>query len=216
MSKGIHYDHSDRIEFIRTSDWDELRERLKSIVFNAHPYEWFPLQRALLAKLGLEELAGYDGPVAHIIDTLGDDCTYEETVIAVRDRVVGLLRSQILRGGPTLLLDAEKMMGTSLCVLVPMLLEARLNEIEKAELTVKGSSVFLYDLWMTSIGFRILKALEMSLITDGSGLIKIQNHLKRLGLTVRVRHVEVIPYPNVPNMSSEMRNYILALIGSKI
>jgi hypothetical protein len=188
---------------------------LKSIVFDAHPYEWFPLQRALLAKLGLEELAGYDGPVAHIIDTLNDNSPYEETAIVVRERVVGLLRSQILRGGPTLLLDAEKMMETSLCVLVPILLEARLNEIENVELTVKGSRVFLYELWMTSIGFRILKALEMSLVTNESGLIRIQNHLKKLGLVVRVRHVEVIPYPNVPNMSSEMRNYILAFIGSK-
>ena len=68
---------------------------------------------------------------------------------------------------------------------------------------------------MTSIGFRILKALEMGLVTNGSGLIRIQDHLKKIGLAVRVKQVDVIPYPHATNMSSEMRNYVLALICSK-
>ena len=97
LSKGIHYDNTDRIELIRSKEWNELTDQMKAIVYNAHLYEWFPLQRALLTKLGLGEFAGYDGPVAHIIDTLNDISSYEDAVSVERERVVGLLRSQILR-----------------------------------------------------------------------------------------------------------------------
>jgi hypothetical protein len=199
-------------ELERKYDWPEIRQRIASLLDKIPKEKWFAAQRGLLSGFGMDELAGFDGNPANLLEDARNDISYRDARQAIFDTTINAIESQIERGGPTLFLDTERMSKTRASKLIPLIVERRQSEIENASITTRGRKVLLEDLWLTHYGYQILKALKLGLITDNEKLSLITEGFEELGMTTRIVKAGETSRSVTSFISESMRSYVMQLV----
>jgi hypothetical protein len=199
-------------ELTQKFDWNGIRRRITSTLEKMPSEKWYGAQRGMLIGLGMEELAGLDGNPADLLRSTMDDMSFKDARHIIFDNTIELIESQIERDGPTLFLDMEKMRKTGASKLIPKIAERRREEVENACLYIKGSKVFLEELWMTHYGYQLLAASKIGLTTDLEGLESIKSSFEELGMKIRTENT-LDDFPRMDFVSESMRSHVLHLIG---
>jgi hypothetical protein len=200
-------------ELAQKFDWNGIRRRITSTLEKLPSEEWYGAQRGMLIGLGMEELAGFDGNPADLLRGTMNDMSFKDARHIIFDNTIELIESQIERDGPTLFLDMEKMRKTGASKLIPKIAERRREEVENACLYIKGSRVFLEELWMTHYGYQLLAASNIGLTTDLEGLESIKSNFEELGMKIRTENTMIDSSPCMDFVSESMRSHVLHLIS---
>ncbi len=172
-------------------EWAEIHKRIQMILTMVPESDWYPAQRGLMMALSLDELAGYDGNPKDLLDWTSDDMDYHTAQQKVFDRAIDLIEEQVERGGPTLFLDTEAMKTTRASKLIPKIVDAREQEMEKTVVLTKGSMALLNSLWLSHYGFKILSAIGVKSTKHyGTGLGRISESLEALGFKLATKTVD--------------------------
>jgi hypothetical protein len=199
-------------ELARRFDWSKIRGRITSLLRKLSKENWFGAQRGMLSGFGMDELAGFDGDSEELLDDTENNMSYKDARHVIFDNAIKLLESQLERGGPTLFLDTDGMRKTRASKLIPLIAEKRKAEVENANILIKGSKVFLEDLWMTHYGYQILAASKLGLITDIEELTSIKGRFEELGMTIQTTNVKVNNRFQTGSISESMRSHVLNTI----
>ena len=192
-------------------DWSTIRERILTVLSQTTKEDWYSLQRGLLIGFNMEELAGFDGDPALLLDRADETMDYQNAKRAIFDRAVELLDEQILNEGPTLFLDTEAMKETRASKLIAKIVEARKREINNTTVLTKGSTSLMNSLWLTHYGYKILEALSVGILHFGAELEKIKQSLDELGFTLKTRDVESLDTAVIPESvvsSQSMKHFV--------
>jgi hypothetical protein len=199
-------------ELAQKLDWHGIRRRITSTLEKLSQEDWYAAQRGMLIGLGMEELAGFDGNPENLLRGTTDDISFKDARHIIFDGTIEMIESQIERGGPTLFLDIEKMRKTRASKLIPKIAERRREEVENARLYIKGSRVFLEELWMTHYGHQMLIASKLGFTTDLEGLESIKSRFEELGMEIRTEHAMADVTPRMDFASESMQSHVLHLI----
>lgn len=200
-------------ELAQKFNWNDIRNRITSTLEKMPSEEWYGAQRGLLIGLGMEELAGFDGNPADLLKGTMDHMSFKDARHIIFDNAIELIESQIDRGGPTLFLGIEKMSKTGASKLIPKIAERRKEEVESACLYIKGSRVFLEELWMTHYGHQLLAASNIGFTTNLEGLESIKSRFEELGMKIRTEKTMIEGSPYIDPSSESMRSHVLHLIS---
>ena len=142
--------------FLKKSSWIELLEKVAEVqnsvggLTDVTPQiSQGKVRDGLLELLALQDMRGLDINLLDIFKQL-NGTNLREVREAARELCIPLLREQI-RIGNTFFLDADVMKESELTVLIPGVLEARINEIRNLE-----TNPPLSDVYSTYYGFSIL------------------------------------------------------------
>ena len=121
--------------FLKESPWNELLEKVVEVQESTGLGNKTPqisqgkVRDGLLELLSLQDMRGLDFDLLEAFKQM-DGNDLQEIRLAAREKCIPLLREQIRRGN-TFFLDADTMRESELTVLIPGILEARINEIRK-------------------------------------------------------------------------------------
>ena len=141
--------------FLKKSSWSELLEKVAEVQDPVEGGNKTPqisqgkIRDGLLELLALQDVRGLDIDLLDTVRKIDGD-NLQEIRNTAREHCIPLLREQI-RIGNTFFLDADAMRETELTVLIPGILEARINEIKSLE-----TNPPLSDVYSTYYGFSIL------------------------------------------------------------
>jgi len=123
---------------------------------------WFAAQFGFLAGLGLQNIAGYDGPPDAILEKVNDLMSFTKSIEVIQQHVIKLLHQQLREGGSSHFINIKALMGTEAAIIVPELLENRRKEIEnlRLRLTNADGKTDGKVLWFTHYGREILSAIS--------------------------------------------------------
>lgn len=221
MRKSLEDNRIEWLNYLELSsreDWSKVIRRLKKQVAITPENLWFVFQRGFFEVFGFGELAGYDGNPCEIINPLLETLDYAEAKEHIYDRMIELLEVQLERGGPTFLLDVDRMSETRAARLVPQVLELRRIEIENVVVAKINTFAYLLPLWFTAWGYEILHTLGFWFATKAYRLTEVRKLLKPLGLKFRTKNIECFEKIEFPQFSAGVQEFILNLIteSSKI
>ncbi|MGY5852273.1 MAG: hypothetical protein RTU92_01750, partial [Candidatus Thorarchaeota archaeon] len=145
---------------IESSGWIFARDELRTALNTSVGDRWFLKNDIFLHIFGAEELIGYDGDVDQILGDIDLQEHYDAIRIVFHDRLVNLVKAQLLNGGSTLFFNSELMSERISASLIPILIEARQREIVTALSRHKSDKYrhenYSLPIWKTSYGFSIL------------------------------------------------------------
>ena len=195
--------------------WSEIRDRILTVLDQITKNDWYAVQRGLLIGLGMEELAGFDGDPAKLLDNTTESMDYETAKRAIFDSAVELLDEQISNNGPTLFLETEPMKETRASRLIAKIVEARRREIENTTVLTKGSTSLMNALWLTHYGYKILRALEVGVRHFGVAIEEVKRSLEDIGLSLMTREVDSLETVDIEEpvvCSQSMRDFVFKQI----
>ena len=138
--------------FLKESSWNDFLDTLERIQsapnWDLHTSEG-KIRDGIIELLQLQEMRGLDIDVLEAFRNI-KGINLEEIREGVREHSISLLREQI-RIGNTFFIDTDDLKETELTVLIPGILEARLNEVQNLE-----TKPPLSDVYSTYYGFSIL------------------------------------------------------------
>ncbi len=196
-------------------EWSEIRERILTVLNQITENDWYAIQRGFLIGFGMEELAGYDGNPAKLLENTNDSIDYETAREIIYDNAVELLDEQISNGGPTLFLDIEVMKETRASKLIAKIAEARKLEIENTTILTRGSTSLMNALWLTHYGYKILEVLGIGIRHFGVELEKVKQSLEDLGFSINTCEVESLETDEIKEpmvVSQSMKHFVFNLI----
>ncbi|MHA1943011.1 MAG: hypothetical protein ACW96M_01315 [Candidatus Thorarchaeota archaeon] len=197
-------------------EWSIIYQRIQTVLNQISESDWYAVQRGFMMALSLDELAGYDGDPRNLLDDTSEDMNYKTARQSIIDRAIELLDGQIERGGATLFLDTEAMKTTRASKLIPKIVEARKQEMEKAIVLTKGSVSIMNSLWLSYYGFKIMEALDVgSTLHMGDGLSRMRESFDELGFTLRTKEVESITSSQITDpikASKSLKKHVLNLV----
>jgi hypothetical protein len=197
-------------------DWAYLKERITWVLSKMTPIHWYGAQRGLLDGLKLPSIAGFDGDPTKLLHNAASAISFEEARQTIFDTCVKLIQNQLRNDGPTLFLDVEGMKDTRASKLIPLIVEKRVEEIERTVLSVKGSKVDLRPLWLTHYGFNILSATNLRFTTDLQGLRMLQKSFRELNLALKTENATSFPEFFNSHYSEGMQQHIFDFVRDKI
>jgi len=200
----------------------EVRERVSDDV-------WLEVGWEILEGLGLEEFYGCDYDILAALEHIPPESALVDIQTFLRHSLVETLLEQFESGGTTALLDIAKMVGTPAAALIPQITELRKKEIEKTTVPIYGNELVIYNvymeeigrtsipdesvhlesLWLTAYGYQILCALGLGVRTNLKGLEKIQQTMKKLGVSFKIAKSIAHVNNSQTKISNAMRSVIL-------
>ena len=182
----IEYSPRPYHELVAEFGWARVKEHLVALSKKLKLGVEFVAQRVLFNSFGMPELACYDGRVRDIVKFLPISGSYDEGVQHLYSKMVGLLESQLKRGGSTLYFDLDSLSTTPGSVLLPSVLARREVEIQEVVLYDKSGTVDLFPLWLTSYGNKILTVLGCKRYVSKSRLPEINKALKDINHRISI------------------------------
>ena len=189
-------------------------------------------QWRFLENIGLDEFYGCDLKINPFLDQIPSDSDIIDIRSFLQHSLVEALLEQLESGTSTVLLNVEKMKRTPAEVLIPRILELRKNEIATTSVRVegmilqyydvfmkeidrevfpsKGQSVILEDLWLTALGYQVLRESGIGFRTDITGLKKIEKALKKLDVTIKVENGNNNRTKQPARISDDLRDLVLS------
>jgi hypothetical protein len=200
----------------------EVRERVSDDI-------WLEVGWEILEGMGLEEFYGCDYDIFSALEYIPPQSDLVDIQTFLQHSLVEVLLEQFENEGTTALLDISKMVETPAAALIPKIIELRKSEIEKIIVPITGkeivlynvymqeigrttepeNSVFLMPLWLTAYGYQTLSALGMSLRTTLEGLVRIQQTLAKIGISLRAARQDTENENQHSRMSNAMRLILL-------
>jgi len=143
---------------VKKYGWKSVRTHLEAAWSLLSTKKDFIAQNAILADLGMPELACYDGSISDIIALIPETGTYEEGVETIQTGLISLLKEQLENEGSTLFFDIDNLATTPGSVLVPQIVSLREKELKDIILYQYDNRVNLMPMWLTGFGFNIQQA----------------------------------------------------------
>ncbi len=155
--------------------------------------QWYAGQFGVLAGLGLQNIAGYDGPPDDLLEKVNDLMSFTKAIDVIKDHVLKLLHRQLREGGSSHFININSLMGTDSAIIVPDLLENRRREMENLRIRLMDNEgrVDGRILWFTHYGREILSAIKSkSYLLDNETLQQILQMLRSVGFEPEFAHSE--------------------------
>lgn len=195
--------------------WESALEDLDQLTADLEPRELTELGFAILNELGLEEFIGIDVNIMQFLTSLDGLPETESLQSWLRPKLRDLLEKQIAGGGPTALLDIDRMSRTDLASLIPQILDLRMKQAESARIYLNNGIADLRELWITPYGFAILRAMGMGLETNSKGAHQIAEMMNEAGYPIELRSGSR-PVDEIQLMSKGMQDYIHNSLASLV
>lgn len=179
MKYLIRYD-----EIVENFGWRTILLNTRELLRLLPRRQWFAAQFGLLAGLGLQNIAGYDGPPDDILEKANDLMSFSKAIEVIQNHVLKLLHQQLREGGSSHFININSLMGTDAAIIVPDLLENRRKEIENLRLRLIDSEgrIDARVLWFTHYGREILSTIKArSYLLDNETLQHILQELRSAG-----------------------------------
>jgi len=134
----------------------------------------------------MDEYAGYEGDIKDVLmnTTYHDD--FDRLCSDLSDKISQSIENYIQNNNSTRGLDINAFRSSSASKLIPLILQARMREIEEIELPVKESCVDLRELWSTSYGYEVLSAMKVWKFCSKRTLSTILERFKELELNLPI------------------------------
>ncbi|MGY5851939.1 MAG: hypothetical protein RTU92_00060 [Candidatus Thorarchaeota archaeon] len=212
-------------------DIDRYITSVKELLKTASGDEWLRIQWDFLDTVGLSELYGCDFNILPILEQIPPISDYVDVRSFLQHTLVESLLEKLEAGGTSLLLNVDKMKDTPAATLIPKILELRKYELDRTTVSIigselviydvfmketdckvipdKGNSVLLENLWLTALGYEVLSKLDVGLQTDLKGLKRIQKAINKIGTDLQLERVNSRSVHLKTNMSEAMRALIL-------
>ena len=144
-------------------------------------------QIAFIGGLGLPQLAGYDGNLVEVLESLSlpEDATMSKVTTRIQEVLIEKLKDQVAHKGPSLFMDMEKMVLTKAAPVAAFASQRKQSEIEETVL-YEDANIDLRPLWVTGWGYEILKALKCGLNIDRPRFERIRSAFERANLTLKM------------------------------
>ncbi|MFW9921023.1 MAG: hypothetical protein ACFFED_15590 [Candidatus Thorarchaeota archaeon] len=172
-------------EIVEVFGWRTVLLNTRELLRLLPERQWFAAQFGLLSGLGLQNIAGYDGPPDDILEKVNDLMSFSRAVDVIQEHVLKLLHRQLREGGSSHFININSLMGTEAAIIVPDLLENRRNEMEGLRLRLMDDEgrVDGRVLWFTHYGREILSSIKSSsYLVDNETLQQILQVLRSVGL----------------------------------
>ena len=195
--------------------WESALEDLNQLAADFEPRELTELGFAILSELGLEEFIGIDFDIMQFLTSLDSFPENESLQSWLKPKLRDILEKQIAKGGPTALLDIDRMSKTNLASLIPRILDLRMKEAQSARIYINDGVADLRDLWTTSYGFAVLRAMGMGLETGSKGARQVEKTMNEAGYPIELRSGSR-PMGEMQNLSKGMRDYIHNSLASLV
>ncbi|MFX1559350.1 MAG: leucine-rich repeat domain-containing protein [Promethearchaeota archaeon] len=197
----IEYSPKCYSELVAEFGWAAVKKHLVTLSKKLKIGVEFTAQKILLDAFGIPELACYDGRVRDIVKFLPTRGSYEEGVRKLYSEMVNLLETQLKRRGSTLYFDTDTLSTTPGSVLLPTVLARRNAEMHEVVLYNRSGEIDLFPLWLTSYGYKILKALGLKRYAAESQICEINKALKDINHELSI---EKVVYDERENKTQEL------------
>ncbi len=149
--------------------------------------EDYRVQQDIISALGLERYGFIDYNLRDFFLRMSPNKTDKEAQKRVTNLLVKKIVSVVDRGGSTTGLRLEELLTqhNQIAVRAHRIIDLRNEEIEQIVTSVNGDNVNLRELWLTSYGYDILNALDMSLNTDSKGFEQVQSAFAAMGFHLK-------------------------------
>ncbi len=159
---------------------------------------WYLIRRSVLAPLGLDVIAGYDGRISELAP-IRRMKNWEESVLIKASE-------EIAKGSRSTLLNLEDIdMDNGIHVkLHSAILESRLNELKQVRVFVCEGCVDFREVWYTAWGYQFLTKYGIWIFgNSGKMLIGLRDDLRKLGFDLEFVLVKIRdPWPTAKNEPS--------------
>lgn len=173
-------------ELVQRLGWEPYRENLIDALRLVAEDRWYDAQLEFLSSIGMPELASYDGDIVDILLRIPEKCSYGEGREILYEEIVGLLRTQLESGGSTLLFNVDALSSTKGSVLIPLILERRMEEMDNLNICVSDKELNLEEIWQTYYGAQILRVLGTGPNPNSSRLDEILSTFDRAGFKLSI------------------------------
>ncbi|MFW9910453.1 MAG: hypothetical protein ACFFEF_17995 [Candidatus Thorarchaeota archaeon] len=85
-----------------------------------------------------------------------------------------------------------------------------MNEIDQEVVPFRGNPILLEELWLTAVGYRFLSKLDVGLRTDLEGFRRIEKGLKKLNVEIELVGSSFPRTKNNGRVSAELRQVVIS------
>jgi hypothetical protein len=169
---------------------------------------WYFVRKSVLAPLGLEVIAGYDGRISELAPIKRMKNWEERVLIKASEAIAEGSRSTLMN-----LEDLDLDNGIH-AKLHSAILESRLSELEHVSVFVCEGCVDFREVWYTAWGYKFLTKYGIWIFgTSGKLLIGLRDDLRKLGFEIEFVPVKIRdPWPTAKNEPSTFLRR--AILGS--
>lgn len=172
------------MEFIERFGWQGLIDKITE----AKDYwnlELFRHELEILDGLGIPIPDIPEHRFLDILKGIDVSLSFSKGLIAIENRIVEILRAKFKEGFSTVLIDLDEISKSGLAVLIPEILDARVNEIENTVLYTGGGLVDILPLACTAFGYAIIRAHKMEQEVAKEDISIIQKEFDRIGIELK-------------------------------
>ncbi|MBD3407570.1 MAG: hypothetical protein GF411_15745 [Candidatus Lokiarchaeota archaeon] len=119
------------------------------------------------------------------LTNINSNLSFYDGLNAIQELIIEDLRKEFRNGYTTVMIDLDEVSQSGLAVLVPEILDVRIEEIENTVLLTGDRKIDLLPLACTAFGFEIIGAREMDQIVGLAELPKLKSDFKRLGIELK-------------------------------